>query len=144
MNPHMDWFCEYEKYNGGDVLLGDDLTTKITWHGRVKLFLTDGRITTFHRDFHILELARKLISISKMSGVGVHTLFENEACKTVQGKIMLMREVHNGTMSKILGSTITDGCNSSIVPKGGNEEGIIHTVSGEKKILWNQILGYIG
>jgi hypothetical protein len=29
MNSHKEWFCEYEKYDGGDVFLGDDLKTKI-------------------------------------------------------------------------------------------------------------------
>jgi hypothetical protein len=29
MTPHREWFCEYERYDGGDVFLGDDLTTKI-------------------------------------------------------------------------------------------------------------------
>ena len=24
MTPHREWFCEYESYDGGDVLLGDD------------------------------------------------------------------------------------------------------------------------
>jgi hypothetical protein len=24
MTPHREWFCEYEKYDGGDVFLGDD------------------------------------------------------------------------------------------------------------------------
>jgi hypothetical protein len=29
MTPHREWFCEYEQYDGGDVFLGDKLTTKI-------------------------------------------------------------------------------------------------------------------
>jgi hypothetical protein len=29
MTPHREWFYEYEHYDGGDVFLGDDLTTKI-------------------------------------------------------------------------------------------------------------------
>ena len=29
MTSHRDWFCEYEKYNGGDVFLGDDSIAKI-------------------------------------------------------------------------------------------------------------------
>ena len=29
MNPHREWFCEYERYDGGNVFLGDDSTTKI-------------------------------------------------------------------------------------------------------------------
>jgi hypothetical protein len=29
MTPHREWFCKYERYDGGDVFLGDDSTTKI-------------------------------------------------------------------------------------------------------------------
>jgi hypothetical protein len=29
MTPHREWFYEYERYEGGDVFLGDDSTTKI-------------------------------------------------------------------------------------------------------------------
>jgi len=30
MTPNMEWFCEYEKYNGGEIFLGGDLTTRTT------------------------------------------------------------------------------------------------------------------
>ena len=39
MTPHREWFSEYEKYDGGDVFLGDDLTKKNLGHGRVKLMM---------------------------------------------------------------------------------------------------------
>ena len=29
MTPYREWFCEYERYDGGDVFLGDESTTKI-------------------------------------------------------------------------------------------------------------------
>jgi hypothetical protein len=29
MTSHREWFCEYERYDGGDVFQGYDLTTKI-------------------------------------------------------------------------------------------------------------------
>ena len=35
--PHREWFCEYEKYDGGDVFLGDDRKARIVGHGKVKL-----------------------------------------------------------------------------------------------------------
>jgi hypothetical protein len=34
MTPHREWFCEYEKYDGGNVFLGNDLTTKSIGRGR--------------------------------------------------------------------------------------------------------------
>jgi hypothetical protein len=29
MTLHREWFCEYERYDGGDVFLGNESTTKI-------------------------------------------------------------------------------------------------------------------
>jgi hypothetical protein len=54
MTPHRKWFCEYEKYDCGDVFLGDDSTTKIMGRGRVKLLLKYGRNRTLPRVLHIL------------------------------------------------------------------------------------------
>jgi hypothetical protein len=58
--------------------------------------------------------------------------------------MVLMRGVWNGTLYKLLGSTITDGCNSSIVLEGGNEEDKTPTISRGKTMLWHQRLGHIG
>jgi hypothetical protein len=35
MTPHREWFCKYKQYEGGEVFLGDDSTTKILGWGRV-------------------------------------------------------------------------------------------------------------
>jgi hypothetical protein len=57
------------------VFLGDDLTTKIVGWGRFSQLLQDGRSRTISSVLHITGLARNLISVSKMSDAGVHTLF---------------------------------------------------------------------
>jgi hypothetical protein len=46
MTPQREWFCEYERYGGGNVFLGDDSTTRIMGQGKFKLRLIDGRIRT--------------------------------------------------------------------------------------------------
>ena len=51
--PHREWFCEYEKYDGGDVFLGDDRKAKIIESGKVKLKLQGGRIRTLPGVLHI-------------------------------------------------------------------------------------------
>jgi hypothetical protein len=75
MTPHREWFSEYEKYDGGDVFLGDDSIEKILGCGRVKLLLNNGRIRTLLRVLHIPKLARSLIFVSKLSDAGVETVF---------------------------------------------------------------------
>ena len=69
--PHREWFYEYEKYDGGDVFLGDDRKARIVGSGKVKLKLQGGRIRTLPGVLHIPPLARNLILVGKMDDVGV-------------------------------------------------------------------------
>jgi hypothetical protein len=115
MTPHREWFSEYEKYDGGDVFLGDDSIEKILGRGRVKLMLNNGRIRTLPGVLHIPKLAKSLIFVIKLGDAGVKTVFEKNTCKMVRGAMVLMRGVHCGTLYKFFGSTYTNGCNSSVV-----------------------------
>jgi hypothetical protein len=83
MTPHREWFSEYEKYDGGDVFLGDDSTKKILGHERIKLLLKYGRIRTLPGVLHIPKLARSLITVSKLDDVGVDIVFGKNNCKMV-------------------------------------------------------------
>ena len=138
---HIEWFSKYEKYGGDDFFLGDDKKTRIIGHVKFKLKLHGGRIRTLSGVLHISALARNLISVSKLDDAGVKPMFEKDTCKMVQGALVLMRGVWIGTLYKLQGSTVVDGCNSSMVPENGVENLV---VSGEKTMLWHQRLGHIG
>ena len=81
--PHREWFYEYEKYDGGDVFLGDDRKARIVGRVKVKLKLQGGRVRTLPGVLHIPALARNLISVSKLDDAGVKTMFEKDTCKMV-------------------------------------------------------------
>jgi hypothetical protein len=103
-------------YDGGNVFVGDDSTTIIIGQGKVKLRLIDGRIRTMFGVLHILALAKILIYVGKMDDTGIKTIFENETYRMVRGEMVLLKGVRFGTMYKLQERTISDGCNSSIVP----------------------------
>ena len=44
--PHREWFCEYEKNDGGDVFSGDDRNARIIGCRKVKLKFQGGRVRT--------------------------------------------------------------------------------------------------
>jgi len=90
---------------------------------------------------HIPGLAKNLISASKLDDAGVKTVFEKDTCKMVQGEFILMRGFWIGTLYKLQGSTVIDGCNNFVVPESGAENLI---VSREKTMLCHQRLGHIG
>jgi hypothetical protein len=71
VTPNRELLCEYERYDGGNVFLGDDLTTRIIGIGKVKLRLIYRRIKTLPGVLHILGLARNFISVSRMDDAGV-------------------------------------------------------------------------
>jgi hypothetical protein len=144
MTPHREWFYEYEKYDGGDVFLRDELITQIMGRGRVKLLLKDRRIRNLPGVLNIPKLSRSLIAVSKLDDAGVDTVLGKGTCKMVQGEMVLMRGVKCGTLYKFLGNTYTNGCNSSVVPKQRNKEDKTNTVPGKKTMLWHQRLGHIG
>ena len=81
--PHREWFCEYEKYDGGDVFLGDDRKARIIGRGKVKLKLQGRWVRTLPGVLHIPALARNLIFVSKLDDAGVKTVFEKDTCKMV-------------------------------------------------------------
>ena len=83
MTPHREWFCEFERYDGGDVLLGGDSTTKIIGQGKVKLKLMNGRTRTLLGVLYIPGLARNLIFVRKMDDARVKKIFEKEIYKIV-------------------------------------------------------------
>eukprot|EP00253_Pinus_taeda_P031414 PITA_31414 len=107
--PHREWFCEYEKYDGGDVFLGDDRGARIVGHRKVKLKLQGGRVRTLPGVLHIAALAKNLIFVRMLDDVGVKIVFENDACKMVQGELVLMRGVWIGILYKLQGRTVVDG-----------------------------------
>jgi hypothetical protein len=127
--PHREWFCEYQRYDGGNFFLGDDSITRIIGRGKFKLRLIDGRIRTLPGVLHIQGLERNFIYVRKMDNAGVKTIFEKETCRMVGGETMLLKGVRFGILYKIQGRTISDVCNSSIVSDIGVEEERTPTVS---------------
>jgi hypothetical protein len=98
MTPHGEWFCEYERYDGGNVFLGDDSTTKIIGQGKFNMRLIDGRIRTLTCVLHIPGLDSNFISIRKMDDARVKTIFEKETYRMVRGAMVLLKGVQFVTL----------------------------------------------
>jgi len=79
--------------------------------------LQGGRVITLPGVLHIPTLAINLISVSKLDDACVKIVFEKDTYKMVWGALVLMRGVRIGTLYKLQGSTVIDGCNSSVVPE---------------------------
>eukprot|EP00253_Pinus_taeda_P022768 PITA_22768 len=107
----------------------------------IKFKLQGGRVRTLLGVLNIPALAINLISVSKLDDAGVKIVFKKDTCKMVQGELVLIRGVQIGTLYKLQGSIVIDGCNSFVVPESGAENLV---VSRDKTMLWHQRLGHIG
>ena len=143
-NPHREWFYEREKYNGGNVFLGDESIPKIIGHARVKLLLKDRRTKTLPFVLHILDMVRNLISSNKMSDVVVYTIFEKDRWKMVQGAMLLVRGPFFLTLYKLLGRIVINECNNSFVLERKNEEIRFPNVFEVDTMFWHQGILHIG
>ena len=85
--PHREWFCEYEKYDGSDVFLGDDRKARIIGCGKVNFKLQSGRVRMLPSVIHIPALARNFIFVSKLDDVDIKTMFQKDNCKMVRGEL---------------------------------------------------------
>jgi len=83
MTPHREWFCEYERYDGGDVFLGYELIAKIVGQGNIKLKLMYDLIRTLPSVLYIPILARNFICVSNMDDASVKIVFEKEIYRMV-------------------------------------------------------------
>ncbi|KAL5547991.1 hypothetical protein UlMin_003222 [Ulmus minor] len=63
MCPHKEWFCTYQPYDVGTVLMGNDASCKVIGIGTVKIKMHDGIVRTLGNVRHILELKKNLISL---------------------------------------------------------------------------------
>jgi len=82
--PYREWFCEYEKYDGGDVFLKNDRKARVIGRKKVKLNLQGRRVITLPSVLHIPALARNLISVRKLDDAGVKGVFEKRTHKMVR------------------------------------------------------------
>ena len=76
-----------------------------------------------------------------MDDAGIKIVFEKDTYKMVRGALVLMWGVQIGTLYKLQGIVIIDGCNRFVVLESGVENLV---VSRENTMLWHQSLRHIG
>ena len=84
-----------------------------------------------------------MIFVRKLDDACVKTVFKKDICKMVQGALVLVWGVRVGTLYKLQGSTIVDGCNSSVVPESGAENLVVlwrkdHAVASKAWTYWRE------
>ena len=71
MCANRDWFDTYEKKDGGEVLMGNNVACKVIGFGTVKVKMYDDIIRTFGNVRHVSALKKNLISLGTLDASGL-------------------------------------------------------------------------
>ncbi|KAK3039652.1 hypothetical protein RJ639_027243 [Escallonia herrerae] len=62
-----DWFATYRSFDGGKVLIGNDVACKVVGIGSIQIRKHDGIVRTLTDVSHVLELRKNLISLDSLT-----------------------------------------------------------------------------
>lgn len=133
MCPHRDWFHSYDKIDGGQVLLGNNMACHVVGIGSVQIQLEDGIVKTLSSVRHVPCLKRNLISLGMLDEAGYTCKTEGGNMKITRGSYVAMRGVKRSGLYVLLGKTVTKTPGAAMV----NES------SKDMTNLWHKRLGHI-
>ena len=70
MTHRKDWLTDYQKIDGGKVILGDNRTCQVEGIGMVSFKMFDGIVRTLKNVRYVPRMSRNLISISVLDDLG--------------------------------------------------------------------------
>jgi len=134
MCANKDWFDTYEKKDGGEVLMGNNVACKVIGIGTVKVKMYDGIIHTFGNVRHVPALKKNLISLGTLDALGLTYSSGGGKIKICKGSLVVMRgEKLSNNLYKLMGDTISGG--AAIFTPEISEDDSAH--------LWHLRLGHM-
>ena len=117
MCPNQSWFNSYNKIDGGQVLLGNNMTCQVVGIGKVQIQLKDDTIKTLTAVRHVPALKRSLISLGVFNGSGQACKTKNGNMKITRGSYVAMREVKKNGLYILLRKTAISPTEPVVVAK---------------------------
>ena len=132
ITPNQHYFSTYESFDGGYVLMGNNVPCKVIGRGTVQIKMHDGVIRTLTDVRHVPDLKRNLISLGTLDAQGYKFSAEGGVLKVTKGALVVMKACRSGNLYTLQGSTVTGAAAVS--------------TSSEADVtrLWHMRLGHIG
>ena len=107
MCPNRKFFKNYETYDGGIVVMGNDASCRVIGRGTIKLKMLDGTIRELTNVRHIPDLKRNLISLGMLDRMGCVIKLESGTLKVIKGSMVLMKGNLDNGLYVLQGSVVT-------------------------------------
>ncbi|KAH9780126.1 hypothetical protein KPL71_007968 [Citrus sinensis] len=107
MCPNRNLFKNYETYDGGIVVMGNDASCRVIGKGTIKLKMLDGTIRELANVRHVPDLKRNLISLGMLDKMGCVIKLESGILKVLKGSMVLMKGNLDNGLYVLQGSVVT-------------------------------------
>ncbi|KAK2997614.1 hypothetical protein RJ639_025033 [Escallonia herrerae] len=134
MYPNRDWFATYHSFDGGKVLMGNDVTCKVVGICSIQIRMHDGIVRTLTDVRHVLELRKNLISLGMLNSNGCSYRVTCGVMRIIKGALVVMKGLKQNSLYLLQGSTITEvaaGATSSF------------DVDSDTTKLWHMRVGHV-
>lgn len=131
MCPFKHHFSEYQEYDGGRVMMGNNAICRVIGIGVIKLKLHDNSILELKQVRHVPDLKRNLISLGMLDQIGCVVKVQQGIMSVVKGSLVLLRGIRKNGLYVLEGTTVTGMVSVS------------SSSSVDKTRLWHLRLGHM-
>ncbi|KAK3010279.1 hypothetical protein RJ639_011887 [Escallonia herrerae] len=107
MSPNRDWFATYLSFDGGKVLMGNDVTCKVIEIGSIHIRLQYGIVRTLSDVRHVPELRKNLISLGALDSNGCSYQAAGVVMRIMKGALVVMKGLKQNSLYLLQGSPVT-------------------------------------
>ena len=107
MCPFKHQFSEYQEYDGGRVMMGNNAICRVIGIGVIKLKLHDNSILELKQVRHVPDLKRNLISLGMLDQIGCVVKVQQGIMSVVKGPLVLLKGIRKNGLYVLEGTTMT-------------------------------------
>jgi len=86
-----DWFVTYQPIDGGNVLIGNNMSCKTIGIRSIKIRMHDGIVRTLSDIRHVPDLKKNLISLGTLDSNGYKFSAEGGVFRVSKGSLVVMK-----------------------------------------------------
>ncbi|KAK2995464.1 hypothetical protein RJ640_005398, partial [Escallonia rubra] len=132
MCPNRDWFATYRSFDGGKVLMGNDVACKVVGIGSIQIRMHYGIMRTLTDVRHVPELRKNLISLGTLDSNGCSYWATGGVMRIMKGALVVMKGLKQNSLYLLQGSIVTGAASASS-----------SNIDSDTTKLWHMRLGHM-
>ncbi|KAK2986619.1 hypothetical protein RJ640_004375 [Escallonia rubra] len=103
----MDWFVIHRLFDGGEVLMGNNVACKVVGIGLIQIRMHDGIVRTLTDVRHVPELRKNMISLGTLDSSCCSYRAVGGVMRIMKGALVVMKGLKQNSFYLLQGSTVT-------------------------------------